>query len=126
MTGPEWQAKLVRLGMEAIDRVFMREYNEGTPRLAVDPLREAMNERMAQAAQAIVCEVEEARGGGDRERLDRVDATARALFVTLAQQPGAPDCDLLAVSRAYGEAAYAHAEAVEEARAAWPAKRGER
>ena len=127
VTGPEWHAKLVRLGMEAIDRVFMREYNEGTPRLAVDPLREAMNERMAQAAQAIVCEVEEARGGGDRERLDRIDATARALYAVLVEQPYRGDrVDLLAASRAYGEAAYAHAEALEEAREAWLAKRGKR
>lgn len=123
MTGPEWQAELVRLAMEAVERAETERHSFGSP---VQRLTRHLNERMAQAAQAIVCEVEEARGGGDRERLDRVDATARALFVTLAQQPGAHDCDLLAVSRAYGEAAYAHAEAVENARAAWLAKRGQR
>ena len=144
MTGPEWQAELVRLGMEAIDRVFLREYNEGTPRLAVDPLREAMTERMAQAAQAIVIEVdganERARKAearltpmhqtaeevAERERLDRIDATARAMFLVLAERPVGAGCNLLAVSRAYGGHAYDHAEQLENARAAWLAKRGQR
>jgi hypothetical protein len=92
------------------------------------PLRAALNERMSHAAQAIVAEVDASRGGGEdeRARVDRIDATAREVFRVLMEQPIAARIDTAALSQAYGQAAYACAEKLEEARAAWLAKRGQR
>lgn len=86
MTRDEWQAELVRLG-----------------------------KRMAQAAQAIVIEIEGARGA-ESARIDRIDATARALFAAGLSRAG--------YVQPYG--VYENAEALEEARAEWLAKRGQR
>jgi hypothetical protein len=120
VTGPEWQTELVRLAMEAVERSV-----ESLSCSEASDLRAAMNERMAQAAQAIVIEIDEARGG-ERARLDRIDAAAREVFRVLMKQPSDARIDTSALSRAYGQAAYVCAEKLEEARAAWLAKRGQR
>lgn len=121
MTGPEWQAELVRLGMEAIER-------SGVSLVSAEmrDLRAAVTERMAQAAQAIVAEMDTLRETADsRARLDRIDATARALYaaswpMALTSAAGASAADHVA------QGAYLHAELLENARAEWLAKRGPR
>ncbi len=120
MTGPEWQAELVRLAMEALERA------EQDACSVSQAYRARLNERMAQAAQAIVIEIDEAHTVGDRARVDRIDATAREVFRVLMEQPVAARIDTAALSQAYGQAAYACAEKLEEARAEWLAKRGQR
>lgn len=83
-----------------------------------------LRERMAQAAQAIVVEIEEARGA-ESARLDRIDATARALYaaslpIAATVAAGASAADHIA------QGAYLRVQVLEEARDEWLAKRGPR
>lgn len=127
MTGPEWQAELVRLCVEAIDAADAASLTEGAFIVTAkgrELVLAHLRERMAQAAQAIVIEIEGARGA-ESARLDRIDATARALYaaswpMALTSAAGASAADHVA------QGAYLHAELLENARAEWLAKRGQR
>lgn len=134
MTRDEWQAELVRLCVEAIDAADAAPFTEGAFIVTAKGrglVLAHLRERMAQAAQRIVAERDALREAADsrgymdglaeqrdeeRERLDRVDATARAVYAA----------HIVRFGYASFIGAYENAQALEETRAEWLAKRGQR
>lgn len=137
MTRDEWRDELVRLAMQAVVEMEAEPLDEfgrgdfGINGKGKKRLREHMVERMEQAAQRIVVERDSLREAADSrgymdglaeqrddecERLDRIDATARALYAARYWRTGYTQA----------HAAYQEAEVLEKARAVWLAKRGGR